>query len=174
MRTLIVLLASAMFFSSNAQVPMPVDRLSYVQFQPFAATGVLGDTGHANKKWFVTKYVGMSTGFSFFNGGNATFLSVPVGLQLNHPLTNNIIAFAGIYAVPTLDRFSGTFGDPAQNKSYPGNFMSNSYHFGIHPMAQMGLMYVNDARTFSISGSFGVSSDSYPVYHSNRVNGKRQ
>ena len=173
MRIILTLFASAIFCTTNAQAPLPVDRLSYVQFQPFAATSILSDSNHSNQKWFVTKSVGMSTGFSFYNGGSATFLSVPVGLQLNHPLTNNVVAFAGIYAVPTLDRFSGTLGDPAQNKSYPGNFMSNSYHFGVHPMAQMGLMYVNDARTFSISGSIGVSSDSYPAYRSNRGNGKQ-
>ena len=37
----------------------------------------------------------------------------------------------------------------------------NASNFGIYPAAQMGLMYINDERTFSISGSIGVSRSSY-------------
>ncbi|MEJ7680098.1 MAG: hypothetical protein WKG06_20005 [Segetibacter sp.] len=53
--------------------------------------GSLMNNVHVNdtafkKKWFVSKYSGISTGFSFFKGGNATFISAPIGLQLNRSL----------------------------------------------------------------------------------------
>src|SRR3954451_23594616 len=57
------------------------------------------------KKWFVSKYAGISTGFSFFKGGNATVVSAPIGLQLNRRLNNNLFAFAGVSAAPSYVNF---------------------------------------------------------------------
>jgi hypothetical protein len=46
------------------------------------------------------------------------------------------------------------------NKSFsPNSFSSNS--FQVNPSASVGLMYVNDAKTFSISGGFSIERNSY-------------
>ena len=42
--------------------------------------------------------------------------------------------------------------------------MFNANTLGIYPGIHAGVMYVNDAKTFSISGSIGVSNTSYPFY----------
>jgi hypothetical protein len=41
---------------------------------------------------------------------------------------------------------------------------ANANNFDINPAVYMGLMYTNDERTFSISGSIGVSRSSYNGY----------
>jgi hypothetical protein len=96
----------------------------------------------------------------------------PVGLQVNHPLNNNLIAFAGISTAPTFFSFNHSFTDPALSKYYPGSYLPNTYSFGINSRVEMGLMYINDAKTFSISGSIGVEQSSYPVYPVSRMNTK--
>jgi hypothetical protein len=40
----------------------------------------------------------------------------------------------------------------------------------MYSSASLGLMYINDARTFSISGSISIERDNYPVYYYNPVN----
>jgi hypothetical protein len=128
----------------------------------------LNDSGF-NKKWFVSKYSGISTSFSFFKGGNATVVSAPLGLQLNRRLTNNLYAFAGVSAAPAYINFNQTFlNTNTKGLQTRNSFKSNS--FGMYSRAEMGLMYVNDAKTFSISGSIGVESNSYPFpYNQNNT-----
>jgi hypothetical protein len=41
---------------------------------------------------------------------------------------------------------------------------SNNPQFNMASRAELGLMYVNDQRTFSISGSFGVQRNTYSGY----------
>jgi hypothetical protein len=116
----------------------------------------------AGPKWSSSFYHGFSTGFSFFNGGSAMFFSMPVGWQLNRRITDNVFAFAGVSVAPTYANFNhsyfyasqgktGLYGDPGAN------------NFGMNARAELGLMYVNDARTFSISGSFGVQRGTNPL-----------
>jgi len=134
-----------------------------------------GDSSQFNRKWYFTNYAAISTGAVFFNGGGGTFLSAPVGLQLNHPINNNLIAFAGISAAPTFFNYNSLYTDPVFNKSYPGSIISNPYGFGMNSRVDIGLMYINDARTFSISGSIGIDRGTYPVYYpSNRPATKKQ
>lgn len=174
MRIILGIIASLSFLSPKAQTHLPVGGINYTQWLPFPGYNQLRDSSNFHQKWYVSKYSGLSAGFGFFNGGSATVLSVPVGLQLNHPLNNNLIAFAGISAAPSFFSFSHSFTDPAFNKSYPGSYMPNAYSFGLNSRIDMGLMYINDARTFSISGSIGVERGSYPVYTSNRTNTKKR
>jgi hypothetical protein len=131
--------------------------------------GSTGNTHHSfqsilNKKWFFSTYGGYSTGFNIFNGGNATFVGAPLGLQLNRRLNNNVYAFAGISAVPSYINFNRSFLSAGPNKSYPDNNFFNTGHFGVYPMAEMGLLYINDARTFSLSGSISVQQSNYPQF----------
>lgn len=110
-------------------------------------------TNLADKKWFVSKYSGLSTGFTFFNGGTASFVSAPIGLQLNRKLNKNLYAFAGISAAPTYINFNRNFA----NTDLKGHNSFGRYnHLGVYSRAEVGLMYINDAKTFSFSGSFGV------------------
>jgi hypothetical protein len=57
------------------------------------------------------------------------------------------------------------YTDPATN--YPGNNFSRP-DFGLNARVEGGLIYTNDAKTFSISGSVGIEKGSYPVYPYNR------
>jgi hypothetical protein len=175
MRILLLILALFSFLSPRAQAPLPVGSMNFSQPFFFPAYQSYGDSNQLNQKWYFTKYAAISTGAVFFNGGGGTFLSAPVGIQLNHPINNNLIAFAGISAAPTFFNYNSIYTDPVFNKSYPGNYMSNPYGFGMNSRVDIGLMYINDARTFSISGSIGVDRGTYPVYFpSNRTTGKRQ
>lgn len=111
------------------------------------------------KKWFVTRYTGVSTGMRFFNGGTANYLSFPVVWQLNRRLNNNLYAFAGISAAPTYINFNRAFS--GFNAKGLNNFGQYN-HLGLYSRAELGLMYVNDQRTFSISGSVGVHNSVNP------------
>ena len=116
-----------------------------------------------DKKWFVSKYIGISTSLVFFNGGSATVLSAPIGLQLNRRLNNNWYAFAGVSVAPAYINFNNSFLSANTNKfpQYRSAFTSN--RFDMYSKAELGLMYVNDEKTFSISGSIGIERSSYPL-----------
>ena len=114
------------------------------------------------KKWFLTSYSNIGVGVSFFNGRTATVVSAPVGLQLNRELNNNLYAFAGVSLAPAYVNFNHSFPSPGI-KTANGNGFKSDY-FGLYSSVNIGLMYINDARTFSVSGSIGVQRNSYPVY----------
>jgi hypothetical protein len=122
----------------------------------------VNDSAAFKKKWSVSKYSGISTGISFFKGGNATFVSAPVGLQVNRRLNNNLFAFAGVSAAPTYVNFHSSFMNAGFNKTGVNNSF-NASSLGIYSRAELGLQYINDEKTFSISGSIGVERSSFPV-----------
>jgi hypothetical protein len=131
--------------------------MNYAQRDALTYFNPMSDSNTAKKKWSLHKYAGISASYSFFNGGNASVFSAPVGLQLNRQLNNNVFAFAGISAAPSYVNFSRSFIN-ADIKKY------NTNSLGLYSRFEAGLMYVNDARTFSISGSIGVERNSFPVY----------
>lgn len=114
------------------------------------------------KNWFVSTYTGMSTSFSFFKGGNASIFSAPLGLQLNRRLNNNLFAFAGASVAPSYVNFNSSFLNTNFNKMNPNTSFS-SRALGIYSRAELGLQYINDERTFSISGSIGVERSNFPM-----------
>jgi hypothetical protein len=173
MRIILAILASISFLSPKAQTHLPVSSLNYNQWQPFPDYSLLADSSHSNNKWHLSKYASFSAGAIFFNGG-ASFLAAPVGLQLSRSLNKNVYAFAGVSAAPVLFSINRMLMDPGLNPSYPGSNFSNAYRFGLNSRVEMGLMYINDAKTFSISGSVGVDRSYYPVYPTNRANTKKQ
>jgi hypothetical protein len=118
----------------------------------------LADTNNLHKKWFFTKYAGISSGFVAFKGGSGSFLSAPIGVQVYRPLNNNVYAFAGVSVAPVFFGYNSTFYQPGVNKY--NSFMTPN-NFGVNSSANVGLMYINDDRTFSISGSIGVSRGTY-------------
>ncbi|MDR3712845.1 MAG: hypothetical protein P4L51_08520 [Puia sp.] len=174
MRIILAILASITVLSPKAQTYLPASQPNYTPWLFAPDTHYIVDSSHTDHKWQLSKYAGLSAGYIFFGGGTS-FLSAPVGLQLSRPLNKNLYAFGGVSAAPVFFNFS-RFTDPAFNKSYPGNGFSNGYGLGYHARVEAGLMYINDARTFSISGSIGVDRGSYPVYpyNGNGVNTKRQ
>jgi len=172
MRILLVLLASIAFFSPKAQTHLPVGSLNYTPWAPFSNYIPLTDIGHSDNKWHFSKYAGLSAGYGFSPG--SSFLSAPIGLLLSRRLNNNVYAFAGASAAPVFFSVNRLLMDPALNPTYPGRNFSNAYGLGVNSRVEMGLMYINDAKTFSISGSIGVDRGRYPVYPSNRVNTKKQ
>ncbi len=164
MRILLVAIASFTFLTPRAQTQTPFGAISYAQWQPFRGYSPMGDSSHFNQKWYLTPYAAVSAGFGFFNGIGATMISAPVGLQLNHSINNNLVAFAGVSASPTFFNFNSAFTNSHLNASYPGNAFPNAYALGLNTRVEMGLMYMNDAKTFSISGSIGVERGSYPTF----------
>ncbi len=106
------------------------------------------------KKWSINKYSGLSTSFSFFSGGHATIVSAPFGVQLNRRLNNNLYAFAGASVAPSYINFRSSIMNQGLQKVNGNTFDATS--FGLYSRAELGLMYVNDGRTFSISGSIGI------------------
>lgn len=158
-----IILFAAILMSSlslKAQTPLSFGVMNGGQ-SAFRHFSQVADTNAAPKKWFVTKYASISTGFIAFNGGGGSFLSAPMGLQLNRQLTNNLYAFAGISVAPTFFNANSPFHQSGVNKT---SGLMNFNNFSTYSAAQMGLMYINTERTFSISGSIGVSRSSYNGY----------
>jgi hypothetical protein len=163
MRTIFLFVILITSIAVKAQTALPISFTDYIQREAFG-NNLHSIAGAQNKKWFVSTYSGISTNFNFFNGGNATVLSVPVGLQVNRRLNNNLYAFAGVSAAPAYINFNSSFVSSSVNKGYPNNGLFNPNTFGTYARAELGLMYVNDARTFSVSGSVGVQRSSYPAF----------
>ncbi len=154
MRTAIIILFAFGFgFTARAQTPLT---------GMFDAGHLVTDSNYLQKKWSVSMYSSITAG-RVFNSPGAAFLSPAIGVQLTRRLNNNLFAFTGISSGPA-------FFNPAHsfNNMYPNNYMTmpgfNANQWGINTGLQAGLMYVNDARTFSISGSIGVSNANYPFH----------
>jgi hypothetical protein len=113
------------------------------------------------KKWFFSSYRGLSTSVSFFKGGNASIFSAPLGLQLNRRINDNWFAFANVTVAPSYINLNPSYLN-GFNKNFSNHNFSQNY-FGLYPAASMGVMYINDARTFSISGSVSAEKSLYPV-----------
>ncbi|WP_276482598.1 hypothetical protein [Paraflavitalea pollutisoli] len=164
MKRLILFVAVVMLgLAAKAQVPVSMGGM-YGQQRSFRNFGHALDSNTLQKKWFVTKYASLSAGFVGFSGGSASFISAPVGVQLNRQLTNTLYAFAGLEIAPTYLHMNNAFMQPGiigKNNA----FMGGSNNLSINPAARVGLMYVNPDRTFSISGSIGVSRNSYNGYN---------
>ena len=127
----------------------------------------------SQKKWFLTRYSALSTTYSFFKGGQAMIVAAPVALQLNRRLTNNLYAFANATIAPGYVSFHRSFIATDFNKAIRNNGLFKSSSLDIYSSASLGLQYVNDEKTFSISGSIGVKRSSYPLLPYYRTNEQR-
>ena len=176
MRIILWMLILFSFLSAKAQTFLSLGAMNYALWHPFPSYNLLGDSSRANQKWQFNTYSGISAGFGSFYGGGTSYISAPVGVQVTRPLNNNLYAFAGVSAAPAFYNFNNSFTNPMFYPSYPGGNPYNAYRFGMDARVEMGLMYINDAKTFSISGSIGVERSSFPVYPStpNRPITKRQ
>ena len=169
MRTLFIFFIIVFFAKVNAQTFSTAD---YLQNNSLRNKNYSVDST-PNKIWFVSTYTSISTGYNFFNGGGGFFIATPIGLQLNRKLNNNLFAFAGLSAAPAYMNFNHSFMSADVNKINPNNNFLRTNNFGIYSRAEMGLMYINDAKTFSISGSIGIERSSNPVFINQPVNNTR-
>jgi hypothetical protein len=162
MRTIIFAVFLFSFAGLQAQtfIPSPfVDN----NYRGSMSNNIRLNDSSSNKKLFFTHYSGLSTSFVFSKSGSATIVSAPMGIQLNRRLNNNLFAFAGVSVAPAYISFNRSFMTADFNKAAMNNMGFKSSSLGLYSRAELGLQYVNDERTFSISGSIGVERNSYPM-----------
>jgi hypothetical protein len=169
MRVILIIFGALSILSLNAQQSMPPGIMNNTGIGILPHYTQLPDSSASNSKWSLNKYVGISSGFGFFNGGNTSVTSATVGMQLNRRLNKNLYAFAGLSVAPSYFSYNRSFSNFNAYKGNPGNTRFNSNGFGIYSRAEAGLMYINDDRTFSISGSIGIDRTNYPVYPATRM-----
>ena len=158
----------------QAQTTLPGSFSNNTYGNSLAANKNVYDSG-APKKWFVTSYTGITAGYSFFRGGGgASFVAAPISFQLNRRLSNNLYAFAAITVAPTYFNFNRAFVTTDLNKINTRNSFYQPGSFSMYSAATMGLMYINDARTFSVSGSISVERSNYPLFYNNQLNTNKQ
>lgn len=150
--------------TATAQTALPGSFMDYAYGRTFTHNIPLADSS-AKNQWLFSKYTALSASYSFFKGGSASVIAAPVGLQLSRKLTNNLYAFAGVSAAPAYIRFNGAMLPSDFIKNNTNNFFLQTNSFGIYSRAELGLMYINPEKTFSISGSIGVERSSYPAFY---------
>jgi hypothetical protein len=143
MRPLLTILTCIAFLTSQAQIQqiqqIQQTQPAHLQIQPFT---------------------GVNVGYMFLGGG-LSYVSAPIGVAVYRPLNSNFTAFTSASIAPTAFHFSSLYNTPFHNPGYPGNSFTG---LGLNAAVSGGLIYTNDAHTFSISGSIIVERGSYPVY----------
>jgi hypothetical protein len=162
MRTIILMVIVISVTALKAQTVLPASFLDYIHMGTFTNRLRMDDSLSKNK-WSLSRYSGISTSFAFFKGGNATIVAAPMGLQLNRRLNDNLYAFANVYIAPAYINFNHAFINTDFNKANPNNGFYTPRSFGVYSGASLGLQYINDDKTFSISGSIGVERSAFPV-----------
>jgi hypothetical protein len=177
MRILFTLLASIAFLVPRAQtlpahLPVPVSPMTaggwgFTPWQPFIPYGLMldGSAGQRWHGWQLRPYGSLSAGYIFWGGG-ISYVSAPVGVIAYRPLSTNFTAFGAAAVAPTVFDFNRFAGQPM-----PGNNLTG---LGVNASVTGGLIYTNEAKTFSISGSISVERGSSPVYFQNRTNNTKQ
>lgn len=168
MRLVFLFIICLSFFSLKAQIYAPLSPFSYGPANRFGHYHLMNDSNSLEKKWSVTKYAALSSSWLFMNGANGNVISAPIGLQVNRRLNNNLYAFAGASVAPAYFNFNRPIPATAGNKNFLAVPGINSNGFGMSSRIEAGLMYVNDERTFSISGSIGIERNNYPFYPATR------
>ena len=170
MRIVITLAAMVLFIAVKAQTVLPGSFQNSVHENIFDHKNLYDSS--ARKKWVLTKYTGITTSYIFLKGGNAAVIAAPIGLQLNRRLNNNLYAFGGVSIAPAYVNFNHALLYNDFNKTGVGNNFYKS-NIGMYSRAELGLMYINNERTFSISGSIGIERNNFPMYFNNQINTKR-
>jgi hypothetical protein len=167
MRILLTLFACFTFVASNAQTHLfPGTAWGYTPWQPYVPYSQFVNPG-PNRGWQLQPFASVSVGYTFIGGG-VSYLSAPVGIALYRPLNNNFTAFGAATLAPTVFHFSSMY---TASPAYPGN---NFTALGVNAGVTGGVIYTNDAKTFSISGSISVQRGSYPVYIPPATNTRKQ
>ncbi len=170
MRTLLTILLSVAFLTPRAQTHLaPAAGWGYTPWQPYLPYSLM-TSGNPNRTWQLRPFASVSAGYMFLGGG-ISYVSAPVGLILYRPLNNNFTAFAAGTVAPTAFHFTSLYTTPYGNPGYPANNLTG---VSVNAGVQGGIIYTNDAKTFSISGSISVERGSYPVYSTPRTTAKKQ
>jgi hypothetical protein len=125
--------------------------------------GPIPSIDNSNRRFQLQPYASVSAGVIFFNAPTS-YISAPLGLMLAKPLSNNWAAFSSLSLAPTVFSINRLYTDPAFRSPWSANPFSGAYGLGVNAAIQAGLIYTNDAKTFSISGSVILERGSYPVY----------
>jgi hypothetical protein len=168
MRIIILFIVMAFATALEAQTVLPGSFQNNLYNNSFASHKNRYDSS-AHNTWFVTSYTGITAGYAFFRGGSASFVAAPISFQLNRKITNNLYGFAGITVAPTCVNFNRTF-TTGFDKINTRNGFYQPGNLSMYSAATMGLMYINDAKTFSVSGSINVERSNYPLFYNNQVN----
>ena len=160
MRSLLFFVLLLLAGVCRAQQFFPGD-LGYSRAYNHAVAFAPADSTGNTKKWSLQQYSGLSLGLMMWKGGSASYISAPIGLELNRRINNNVFAFAGVSVAPSLISFRQAFTIP-DFKQAGLRGMNQSYGFGMYSRAELGLGYTNDARTFEIRGSIGIERNDYP------------
>lgn len=160
MRSTLLAISLLVTVSAAAQSGLPVYRPAGLGMGYYPTHG-LGWTD-PTRKWSLQPYAAINTGVMFFNRGGASYFSAPVGLQLTRKLNNNLYAFAGASIAPTYMNFNNASFMKSPMGLNPGMGYYNANGMNLYQRAELGLMYVNDAKTFSISGSVSVQRGGNP------------
>ncbi len=156
MRTIIIIALIVSATVLKAQTFLPLSYINNTYGGRLAANTHFNDS--SQKKLFFTSFSGISTSYSFYKGSHATFFAAPVSLQLNRRLNNNLYAFAGITVAPAYVNFNRSF--MSADVTIAALNASGPY---MYSGAALGLQYINDERTFSVSGSISVENNNYPA-----------
>jgi hypothetical protein len=160
MRHFLTLLVLTIALRSMAQSGLPVYHPAGMGLGYYPTHG-LGWTD-PKQKWALQPYASFSTGYMFSKAGGASYFSAPIGLQLTRKLNDNFYAFAGASIAPTYMNFNGASFMHGAMGMNPGMGYYNPNGLNLYQRAELGLMYVNDAKTFSISGSISVQRGGNP------------
>jgi hypothetical protein len=161
---LLICLVSALPLLTRAQSALGYTTIDHARQLSFARQHAFGAPFLPAKKWQLSSFGGISGSYSLFNRTNASLLSAPVTLQVAHPLSKNLYAFAAVTAAPAYFNFNSFYLHPQSDKFSSLNPMTGVHPFGWYSRAEAGLFYINDEKTFSISGSIFMERSSYPAY----------
>jgi hypothetical protein len=157
----------------HAQTTLPGSFQSNVYGHSFVASKNVYDSS-IPKKWFLTRYTGITAGYGFFGHHGGSFVAAPIEVQLNHRLSNNLYAFAGITAAPAWFNFNRAFVTTDPGKTSARNAFYQQRDFSMYSAATLGLMYINNEKTFSVSGSISVERNNYPLFYNGPLNTNKQ
>ena len=180
MKRLFTILLTTTILGANAQTFLPFAPIpSFGNYVPISSLGNYVpipsfDNNMTKSKWLLRPFASLSAGYVFFNGGGISYVSAPVGVALYHPLNPNWTAFGAVTAAPVIFNANGLSTLPINGPNQFGYPYSGGYGLGLTTGVQGGLIYTNDAKTFSISGSVRVDRSSYPVYPSYRPSSTKQ
>ena len=164
MRQLFTIFFSMLILSATAQTHLASPTWGY-GFSPWTPVMSLPSFEDAKSKWQLKPFANLTAGYMYFNGNTSlSYVSAPVGLALFRPLNPNWTAYGAATITPTFFNINSFSTLPAHDPNYRGYPFPGGYGVGLNPGIQGGLIYTNDAKTFSISGHVRIERNSYPIY----------
>ncbi|HEY6902014.1 MAG TPA: hypothetical protein VI233_15265 [Puia sp.] len=151
MKTVLTILFPLITLCAAAQTHLPIGGWGY-GLAPWQSVWNL-PSYDSRPKWQIKPFASISAGYIFFNGG-ISYVSAPMGVAAFRPLNPNWTAFGAATVSPTVFSINRLMTAPT----------NTGYGTYINTGIQGGLIYTNEAKTFSISGSIRIDRGSYPVY----------